>query len=75
MEPAVSTIIDQEDKKPWWRKKDGCLDTWIKGYSVKMELYAKCDQVTEDPRPRWKKEENKRLVFSLLLGDARKIKV
>ena len=38
MEPAVNTIIYQEDKKPWWRKKDGCLDTWIKGYIVKMEL-------------------------------------
>ena len=38
MEPAVNTIIYQEDKKPWWSKKDGCLDTWIKGYIVKMEL-------------------------------------
>ena len=39
MEPAVNTIIYQGDERPWWRKKiNGCLDTWIKGYIVKMEL-------------------------------------
>ena len=74
MEPTVNTIIYQEDNKPWWRKKNGCLDTWVKGYIVKMELQAKCDQVTEDPKPRWKKEEYQWLVFSPLLRDARKIK-
>ena len=35
----LTPLFIKEDNKPWWRKKNnGCLDTLVKGYIVKMRL-------------------------------------
>ena len=34
----LTPLFIKEYNKPWWGKKNGCLDTWVIGYIVKMEL-------------------------------------